>query len=45
MTRLAAAYSGSIDVSWTSLNSSRILQREKNEERLAGQSAALHDLA
>jgi hypothetical protein len=37
MTRLAAASNGSIDVSWTSLNSCRTSQREKNEERLAGQ--------
>jgi hypothetical protein len=43
MTKPAAAYNDSIDGFWTSLNSSRRSRQEKNEERLAGQSARLRN--
>jgi hypothetical protein len=40
MPKSSAVYSGLIDDSSMSLNSSRTSRREKNEERLAGQSAS-----
>jgi hypothetical protein len=44
MTRPAAVYSGSITGFWPSLNNFKTSPDRKSEERLAGQSASLHEV-
>ena len=41
--KLVAAFNVSTDACWTSINNSRTSQRQKNEERLAGQSAGVRN--